>query len=68
MTKCLPMNAFPGLTFIAFGIVLAIPVTIFTVSFAWVFYRPKIGILMLLLSILMIAGIYFYAYQHQWVK
>jgi hypothetical protein len=59
------MNAFAGFKYFVIGIIFGIPLSIFTLSLAWLFYRPKIGILMLLLSFSLIGGIYYYAYQHK---
>ncbi|CAD8096747.1 unnamed protein product [Paramecium primaurelia] len=65
LTDFIPTEKLTGLSFFIFGSIAALPITIFSICFSWVYYRPKIGFLMLLISIILGGGIFYYAYKNQ---
>ncbi|CAD8108051.1 unnamed protein product [Paramecium sonneborni] len=65
LTEFIPTTKLTGFKFLIFGSVSAIPITILSVCISWIYYRPKIGLLMLLISIILGGSIFYYGYLNQ---
>jgi len=56
-------NVLGSVTAFVFGLIsftIALPITLLVISLAWVWYRPKIGIVLILIACGIGAGIYYY--------
>jgi hypothetical protein len=63
LPSLLGIKDFEGISYILFNLAAAVPLTLFSSSFAWIYYRRKIGIGIFLTSLALGAGVYYYAYK-----
>ncbi|CAD8198271.1 unnamed protein product [Paramecium octaurelia] len=65
LSQLIKTDQLSGFGYIIYGLIGAIPITILSICFCWLYYRPKIGLLMLLISLILGGSIFYYAYKNQ---
>lgn len=53
-----------GILFLVASILLAIPIFVILMSIAWLYYNPRIGIIILSIGIIILAALLFYNYKN----
>ncbi|CAK94622.1 unnamed protein product (macronuclear) [Paramecium tetraurelia] len=65
LSQLIQSDQLSGFGFIIYGLIGAIPINIFSICFCWLYYRPMIGLLQLLISLILGGSIFYYAYKNQ---